>query len=321
MFRIPHQVRFWSFLVANIISLSCTLFTLYFLLADRTLRRALHNHVIIVLLILGLIYEVTVIPWFLHNDQFDTPWSASRNFYLIWAFLDYGLFSLQLGLFAWATMERHILIFHDRWVSTPKRRFLIHHLPVVGIITYYMVFYCVVYFVIPCNNSFDGFLTGGIYTPCAFESKSIALWDLLLHQVIATLIIIFFSLGLLARVVYQKIRVRQPVQWRKHRKMTIQLCAISLIYFFFNSPWVIVILAFVFGLSLDVVSVGIIYGKYVLYYIIFSFPLVSLLSLSELRAKFLEKILFQRPRRRVGFIAASVNGTLPGETNERTHRQ
>ena len=317
-FRIPHQVRFWFFLIANIISLSCTLFTLYFLLADRTLRRALHNHVIIVLLVLGLIYEVTVIPWFLHNEQFDTPWLASRNFCLIWAFLDYGLFSLQVGLFAWATMERHILIFHDRWVSTPKKRFFIHYFPIIGIVGYYVAYYCIVYFVIPCASPFDGFLAGGIYIPCAFDRTVLATWDLMFHQVVPTLIITLFSIGLLVRVVYQKIRVRQPVQWRKHRKMTLQLCVISIIYIVFNGPWVVVVFAYQCGLSVERAAVGIIYGNFLNYFIIFSFPLVSFLSLSDLRSKLPEKIMCQRSVRRVRPGTESILRAMTGPA--RLHR-
>ena len=297
--RIPHQLQFWSFLISDVISLSCTLVTLYFLLSDRTLRRALNNHVIIVLLILGLIYEVTVIPWYLHSNRFDTPWSASPTFYLFWAFFDYSLFSLQIALFAWATMERHILIFHDQWVSTAKKRFFIHYLPVVVIITYCMVYYSSVYFVTPCQASLDSFLAGGTYVPCAFDRTVLGTWDLMFHQVFPTLIITLFSLGLVGRVVFQKIRVHQPVQWRKHRKMTIQLVAISIIYMVLNGPWVVLVFAYQCGLAPEVVSVGIVYASFLNYFIIFLFPLVTFLSLSELRSRLMKKIACRRTTARV----------------------
>ena len=74
--RIPHQVRFWSFLIVNVISLSCT------------------------------------------------------QFYRFWVFVDYFFYSFQIALFAWATMERHILIFHDQYMSRVKKRFFVHYLPV-----------------------------------------------------------------------------------------------------------------------------------------------------------------------------------------------
>ena len=47
---IPISVRFWIYLIADILSVLCSLFVLYYLLFDRTLRQALNNHVIIVLI-------------------------------------------------------------------------------------------------------------------------------------------------------------------------------------------------------------------------------------------------------------------------------
>ena len=145
--------RFWSYLWFNILSLCFTLFALYFMIVDGTLRRALHNHIIIVLLVVGLIYELTNIPWILHYNRTGVPLIASHTFYIIWAFVDYTVYSLQIALFAWATIERHILIFHDSWVATKRRRLLIHYFPIVAIIVYYLVYYSIVHFVPFCENS------------------------------------------------------------------------------------------------------------------------------------------------------------------------
>ena len=103
--------------------------------------------------------------------------------------------------------------------------------------------------------------------------------------------------------------------------MTIQLCVISIIYFVFNTPWIVVILCFEFGLPFESVIGGMIYGKYVIYFIIFSFPLVTFLSLSELRVKFLEKIHYERRKRRVGFITTNTLRTKTDEMAERVIRQ
>ncbi|CAF1446802.1 unnamed protein product, partial [Adineta ricciae] len=121
MSRFPRQIRYWSYLVSNIFSLICTLLTLYFLLFDRTLRNSLNNHIIIILLLIGLLYEFIDILLIINNDANDIPWSSSPTFYLFWVFFDYTFYSLQIGLFAWATIERHILIFHDQWISTRNK--------------------------------------------------------------------------------------------------------------------------------------------------------------------------------------------------------
>jgi hypothetical protein len=261
--------------------------------------------VIIVLLFLGLIYELTVIPWFLHNDRFDTPWSTSSLFYLFWVFFDYSLYSLQIALFAWATIERHILIFHDKWISTEKKRLFVHYCPIVVITLYYFVYYTIVYFAKPCPTPFDGFLAGGIYIPCAFDRTVLATWDLMFHQFVPTVIILCFCIGLVVRVVYQKIRVRQPMQWRKHRKMIIQLLSISLVYIVFNLPWVLVIFAYQCGLSVEIAIVGIITAKFLYYNVIFCFPIVACLSLSELRRKFMQTFFCFKLDRQIGPMTTS----------------
>ena len=112
--RIPHDIRFWYFLVFNTVSLICTVFVLYLLLCDRILRRSLYNHVIIILLVLGLLYELSNISFHIHNDQYGVPWLASSTFYLFWVFIDYAMYSLQIALLAWTSIERHILLFHDQ---------------------------------------------------------------------------------------------------------------------------------------------------------------------------------------------------------------
>lgn len=61
----PRLLRFWLLLISVILSITCSLFTLYHLLFNRTLRHALNNHRIIVLLILILIVQLIDIPRYL----------------------------------------------------------------------------------------------------------------------------------------------------------------------------------------------------------------------------------------------------------------
>jgi hypothetical protein len=306
---IPHMIRFWSYLFSDILSLLCTLFTLYCLLHDRALRQALNNHIIIVLLIIGLIYELTDIPWILRNSHYDVPWLASPTFYLFWVFFDYAFYSLQIALFAWATIERHILIFHESWVSTKKKRFFVHYFPIGAITIYYIIYYSMVHFVPNCENSFDAFLAGSVFIPCSLDRTFLGLWDLIVHQVIPTFIIVIFCAALLLRVVLQKRRMNQPVQWRKYRKMTIQLLTISTIYMLFNAPWVLTIFAYQYGLPDDIATLLLMYMGYLTYYVIFSFPFVCCLSLPELRTKIQQIFFCKQVRQRIGPSTAGMTIT------------
>lgn len=308
------SVRFWSYLVFDILSIICSLFALFYLLADRKLRRALHNHIIIVLLFIGLIYEVTNISWILYFNYTGVPMFSTITFYLIWVFVDYAFYSAQIALFAWATIERHILIFHNQWISTKMKRLLLHYTPIGAIPTYCFIYYCVVYFAPVCQNSFDSFIGGGIYIPCTFDRTFLGSWDLIVHQVVPTLIIVFFSVGLIVRVILQKRRLNQAVSWRKHRKMMIQLISISCVYVVFNFPWTFLVFAFQYGLPGEVAHVPLLYAGYLYYYVIFVFPFACCGSLPELRQQVINTIFWCRKRKGDGKSTSTGEGKT-GTTN------
>ena len=83
-------VKFWLYLVFLIPSIICTLFVLYYLVFDRTLRRSINNHVIIVLLFTALFCEVTMYPWMLYYFYHVNNWQRSFVFCMIWGFIDWG---------------------------------------------------------------------------------------------------------------------------------------------------------------------------------------------------------------------------------------
>ena len=290
--------RFWSYLFLDIGSTLCTVFVLYYLLADRTLRGALHNHIIIILLIIGLIYELTDIPWILYYSYTNVPLVSSPIFYLVWVFIDYAFYSTQIALFAWATIERHILIFHDQWLATERKRLFLHYVPIGAILIYCLIYYSLVYFGPFCENSFDSFVAGGVYIPCVFSKTVLGTWDLLVHQVLPTFIIVIFSMALICRVLWQKRKLNQRMRWRKYRKMTRQLLAISLLYLVFNSPWTFLVFAYQYGLPDDVATGGFSYTIYFYYYVIFLFPFVCCGCIPELHKKLRAKFLWFSTQRR-----------------------
>ena len=304
-----YPVRFWAFLFADIVSLIAGLFDLYYLLSDTALRRGLHNHVIIVLLCIGIFYETTNIPWILYNDRNCRPMVRSEIFYFFWTYINYSFYSLQVELFAWATIERHILIFHDHWINTERRRFFIHYLPIIVIIIYYLIYFAFVHFFPFCKSTFDPFLAGGIHIPCVFHRTTLGMWDLMFHQVVPTLVIVTFSIALIIRSVLQRNRLGRSVEWKRYRKMTIQLLSISTIYIAFNGPWVLVIFSFQYGLPESVAIVALVYTGFLYYYVIFVFPFVCCLSLPELRKRAKQKLLC-RKKKPLGTTSRLTKSTL-----------
>ncbi|CAF1154061.1 unnamed protein product [Adineta steineri] len=295
------SVTYITYMIFDILSILCSLFVLYYLLSDRALRRALNNHIIIVLLFLGITYELTTISWDLYYLRNGIPWIESPIFYLFSFFLDYGLYVTQIVLFAWATIERHILIFHNQWITTKKQRFYVHYLPIIIILIYCLIYFSLITFAPFCEDSFEAYITGGVFIPCVFMGTILGTLDLLIHQVIPTIIIVIFSVGLIVRVLWQKRKRNQLLQWRKHRKMTIQLLSISILYLTFNSPWTILIFASQYGLSDDIVAIPMVYAVYFRSYVLFLFPFVCCGSLSELRGK-VKNVFYRRRRNQIGAI-------------------
>jgi phosphatidylglycerophosphate synthase len=122
------------------------------------------------------------------------------------------------------------------------------------------------------------------------------MWENIVNQMLPILIIIIFSIALILRVLLQKHRLHQPIQWRKHRKMTIQLLSISILYLIFSFPNTFMIFIDFCGLSYDKDSDVKQYAAFLSYLVILFFPFVCILSLPELQNK-IRKILPLRRRR------------------------
>ncbi|CAF3608973.1 unnamed protein product [Rotaria sordida] len=152
---VPPMACFWIMLIFLIPSIICSFFLLYNLFFDRKLRNALNNHVIIALLIVGLAFLLLDIPNYLIFTRLGYVWPQSTGICYLWCFVNLACFNLFGFLMVWATIERHILVFHNHWINTQIKCFLIHYLPLTIIILYCLSFYTIVIFFPSCENEFD----------------------------------------------------------------------------------------------------------------------------------------------------------------------
>ena len=309
---IPVAVRFWWYLILDILSILCALFVLYQLLFDRALRQALNNHIIIVLLFIGLIYESTTVPFMLNYYRFRNTWVLTANFSRFWTLVDYTSYGIELMGFAWATIERHILIFHQPWVATKKKRFFIHYLPIMVIIIYCFTYYFVVIFFPSCQNSYYMQPLNGVPLACSSFDPVLGKYDTICHHIIPTCIIAIFSIGLLIRVLWQKSRMNRSIQWRQQRKMTIQLLSISILYLLFNLPRTIVQAFVISGSTSDLVIKTFTHLTFFAVQLIFYFPFVCCGLIPDV-GKRLTKIFFCYTRRQV--VHPSIMATETKRTN------
>ena len=282
---VSDRVKFWLFTIVFIPSITCSIFTLYHFLFDRHLRQTLNNHVIILVLLIGLIYQLTIYPWMMFYFFVNSQWNRSVTFCFIWTFIDWVLYILQTMLFAWITIERHILIFHDRYLLIQKNRIYFHYLPIVILVCYCLLFYTIVDFFPSCQNTFNNSYMRCIYF-CINDNYKFYLWETIVHQIVPGGIIILCSISLFVRVIWKKSRVNQRrIQWKKYRKMTIQVLSISLIYIIFYFPYAFLNVMHLFGFmyhSNRLLTDGL---DFLSYFMLLFLPFVCTLTLPKLNKK------------------------------------
>ena len=289
VFSLPETVRFWLLLVFEIPSLCCSLLILAHLLVDRWSRKSLHNHVIIALLIVGLFSQLIDVPFYLNfvRTHYVSPASSLTCF--LWWFAATGISNITNLLMAWASIERHILVFHDRWLMSKGGRFLIHYLPLITILLYGFIYYIVILSVYQCEN-LTAFDQDWCSYPCFYNDGQLAMYDTIANSIVPTPIIVFFCCFLLFRVIHRKRVHRQRFRWRKYRVMVIQLFSISAMFLFFNLPMTILLLADLLGLSLTNIDQLMFYTYFLYHYVSLLMPFVCLLSLPEVRKKIRQRI-------------------------------
>ena len=237
---------------------------------------------------------MTIYPWMLYFFKSKQIWQRSFTFCVIWGFLDWFLYVSHTMLFAWATIERHILIFHETWISTNKQKILLHYFPMIFILIYLFIFYVIMYFFPPCQNYHQSANLLCIF-PCLYDKYILSMWDFIVDQLFPILIIVIFSIALFIRVLKQKQRMCRTIHWRKHRKMTIQLLSISFVYLIILLPYAIVYIIRLSGLKNAFSNEFYAYTVFFSYFILLLFPFVCALSLPESQIKL--KNFFQLKQR------------------------
>lgn len=269
-------VKFIFLLIFQIASIGCSLFLLFHLITKSTLHRALHNHIIIALVVVSFFQTISDLPMTL--EYLRVGQAPSSTFCLMWNFFAFSNYAVGIWVMTWASLERHLLIFHDRLLARFRGKILFHYFPLCFFLFIPWIYYVILVFFYPCTNTFYQSLLFCGWCCYAYNNR-LVLFNWLTWGVTPTCLITFLSLWLIIRVVAQKRRVQQRVNWRQHRRMVIQLLSISCLYIFFDAPTVIIGLVQLrlptFGYDIQILY---------LYYIVYLLPiLVPFVCLSTFR--------------------------------------
>ena len=280
------SVQFWTILLVQIPSLMCTFYLLFSLVKKKSLRQALHNHVVIILLSLCFIIQLIDNPLYLDAYLYNgrNSFLPSPIICLIWWLIDYGVYGATTVFFAWAAFERHLLIFHHQYCFTTRRkRILFHYLPLTIISLYLLGFYLGVIIFPPCENSFDYSLEACGASPCYEEIPWLNIWDYLINGTVCTLIEAIASVLLLIRIISYQYRLRQPCGWKRNRKLARQILSISALSLSITLPQTLImtIRKVVPGMNDFATDVSSYYFFFTTFVVLF-LPFVCLSCLSEL---------------------------------------
>ncbi|CAF4175362.1 unnamed protein product [Adineta steineri] len=287
--EIPLIGRFWMYLVSNCASFICSVFVLYYLLFDKNLRRGLHNHALIVGLIINLFALVLDIPLVLYRLYYGIVLIQVPFICQLWKYIDAVSYTVLPKLVAWASFERHILIFNERRFLRSKNRILFHYIPIGVVAGYHILLYMIIDFFVPCHNTFDYTQNYCAYQSCVYQT-AYAIYELFTNGVFSSMCIAFFSITLIVRVIYRRYRVHRHVDWHKHRKLTRQLLFVVSIFYIFYFPLIILgIWRYIIGIK-SFGSQYYVYGSFFSDYINFLFPFVCLGTIPQLKTK-IKKIL------------------------------
>ena len=300
---LPRSARFWLMLLFNVPSVICSFYLILYIFLNRIQRYALQNHTILLTLIFGLPVQLMDINFYLTFFHYGVIQPSEPIVCLLWWFADYGIYNGGLFLMCWLAIERHILIFHDRWVSNRRGRFIFHYLPLILITAYIFLFYIIVIFFLPCENAYVYTVPVCGASPCYQSYGILGMFEFMVNTTIPIMLESIVSVGLVMRVQWQKRRLRQSTQWRKHRRMIIQLFLVSGLNVILNLPISLIPIARLCGLPSDYGVQAQLYFFFLGYFVIFLFPFASLCQFPELRKKLKTKIFPVVPRQQDRTIA------------------
>lgn len=274
-------IKFTILLILQLTSVCCSLFLLFQWITKSILRRSLHNQTIIVLVIVSFFQTISDLPMSL--EYLRRGEAPSSTFCLIWNFVALSNYAAGVWVMTWSCLERHLLIFHDRLIVTFRGKLIFHYIPLFIFFIVPWMYYFILIFFYPCKNTFYPTLLFCGWCCYAYNNQ-LVLFNWLTFGVIPTCCITLFSLWLIVRVVVQKRRVQQRVNWNRHRRIVIQLLSISCLYILFDSPTIIIGLIQLI-LPKFAADVQTLYLFYIVYLLPLLVPFICLNTFHELWSK------------------------------------
>jgi hypothetical protein len=227
-----HRVKFVILLVSQIPSIVITLLIFAFFLTHRAQIHIRQNQALLVLLIVNFVALTADLPMPIHFYRTGIVSPSTPSYCKWWTFFEYSLNLISELLMSVISIQRHIFIFQPRLLDHRLKRYIMHYFPLLFCVIYPLIFYLIIIVFDTCDGS-QWVYTSNVcgYANCYLVyNKMLSSFAWAINNGLPTVIIFLANAVLVIRVVQQKRDRQQLISWRKQRRMTLQLLAISSLY-------------------------------------------------------------------------------------------
>jgi hypothetical protein len=227
-----NRVKFSILLILQIPSIVLYIFIFEYFVRHRSFLRTPQNQALLILLIVNFLQASCDLPMVIHFYYLGRVSPETAAYCTWWTFFEYTLSVSSEYLMATISIQRHILIFNGHILRIRKKRFLLHHLPLLLCVAYPTLLYLALVVIYPCDDTHWDFSSNlcALANCYLVDNRILATFDWALDNGMPVVIILLANVALVARVVWQKRRRQQSISWQKQRRMTLQLLSISCLY-------------------------------------------------------------------------------------------
>ncbi|CAF3254504.1 unnamed protein product [Rotaria sp. Silwood2] len=273
------------FPLVQVPSCLCAIFLIYYLIFNPRLRQSLSNHTILLLLVISLFFNTNVLGILEDYWRRSYTWPPSDLFCSYANISFYSTSASNLLIMAFASIERHILIFHINLTNSPVKRLCSHYAPMILIPLYALFFYIGAIAIYPCESIYD-YSQRFCLWPCFYMDKILPAIEAIVNVGLPFVIIPIASISLFIRVLWQKRSMQlQAYKWKRDRKMTLQLLSITLLYLILWMPLNMALVINVFWLPDFLIEEQVNYIYLMPFIVQLLYPFIALLSYPELWRK------------------------------------
>jgi hypothetical protein len=290
------SVKFILLLFVDISSICCTLTILTYFIRHwhSMIRKALRNHIILLLVMISLINTTLDLPFTINSYRLGYDYPRTASFCLWWYWIDYTLIVNSILLMTLASVQRHVLIFHSHWLTSSRTRHLVHFFPMIFCTLYPSLFYFCIIVVHQCTSAVDS-TSDYCSEPCYASHPILFNIDWILNTACPLLTALIANIILIVRVIRSLKRThrQQSLTWKRQRKLTVHILSLSSLYIFGWMPatFISVLQSFALPTLLDDVP-ALDQLHYITYFVCPLQPFVCFLGIPEL-IKFIQTRLRQ----------------------------